>query len=318
MNSISSTVRVLRSVTGLRRFSFSYDRFTGIEKKSNGCYSCIPTNCLSIRDSPNGGYLMNLAIKCAINNLEVNDPITVTGYYVSKTAENKTMDIHIELLSKSKSSSSALISCSQEGILRSKFLGTFGNLAKFKGFTKINKVAPSLPPVSDCLDAMKELRKFMGSNMSIANEIELRLPSTNAFAQSVLLGNKVNDAHLMGWCSFQSNRKPCVSSLSFLCDAFPPPVLGLQFFEWVPTLEYTVHFWNDPSTVYNSNSDKSHLGAVLPTDPDYGRSWLRYTCESTFIQNGMLYADNELWTADGKHLLATSRQLAMVRNPINK
>ena len=313
-----SVLRTVPRLGSVRRKLFTYDNYTRIERKIEGHFTAMPTDCLSIRDSPNGGYLMNIAIKAALNLLGVPDPITVTGYYFNKTAENKILDINVELLSRSKSTASALITFSQDGVLKSKYLGTFGTLANFKGFSKNNKVAPKLPPVVECLDAMKFLRKFLGKNMTIANEVELRLPSDNAFAQSLLHNKTVDSAHLMGWCSFESKRNPCVSSLSFMCDAFPPPVLGLQMFEWVPTLEYTVHFWNNPSVSKNGDTYVNHLDKIPSGHLDYERHWLRYTCETTFVQNGMLYADNELWSADGKYLLATSRQLASVRNPINR
>ena len=43
--------------------------------------------------------------------------------------------------------------------------------------------------------------------------------------------------------------------------------------------------------------------------------WLRTTCAATHVNNGLLYTDGEIWSHDGKVLLATSRQLARILEP---
>lgn len=98
--------------------------------------------------------------------------------------------------------------------------------------------------------------------------------------------------------------------MALFCDVLPPPIVAVQASNWVPTLEYTVHFWQ--------RADFSKRG-VPATDKATGSGahsyWLRLKYNTPVCINGVLYTDAELWSEDGTVLLATSRQLAKVLTP---
>jgi hypothetical protein len=303
-----------------------YDHVTEVTRTGDFTFSGNLSDEFCIKGAPNGGYLMGLAMRAASECIAAKDPLATTGYYVDKSTANAPMDIIVELLSVAKSTTTASIRCSQEGQLKCVFTVTYGSLSRMRGLTQVNLSAPKLPPVSQCIDAMAAMRAEIGKDMSIANQIELRLPPSDEFVQTTLLGRQGTVATLSGWGSFAGAtvdgggssgtgppRPPCLSSLCQLSDCFPPPVLNVARFGWIPTLEYTVHYWNHPSVADIGNV--AHLEGLSPGHPDYHQHWVRYTASTSFLQNSMCYLDNEVWSPCGGFLLATSRQLARVMIP---
>ena len=303
--------------------SHNFDIDRELIQKNEFEFTAIPSDRFSIKGAPNGGYLMSIAVKSALKCVDKLDPLTFTAYYINKTLEYIPIDISVQIIGKSNSTTTVTVQLSQEGLLRCHFTGHIGTLSRMKGLTKINKKAPILPPVGECIDAVGLMRKALGSDMTIANEIDYRLPKSCHFVSTTLDGKQGDIASMNGWVGFNIPRNLCMESLSFLSDAFPPPVLNFARFGWVPTLEYTVHFWNRPIIHTDSNDSdynnyNNHLSLTDNDSIDHKKSWLRLKAETTYVQNSMCYLDNELWSADGEVLLTTSRQLARVMIPINK
>jgi hypothetical protein len=132
------------------------------------------------------------------------------------------------------------------------------------------------------------------------------MASTESFTKTLSSGSLGDTAMMQGWVGFSDGRPLSLRSYCFICDALPPPVLNICASSWVPTLEYTVHFWNRPESTGTSPT-RGEQDSII----DYAR----FKFESPFVQNGYLYTDGELWSADGSTLLATSRQLAKVLTP---
>jgi len=119
---------------------------------------------------------------------------------------------------------------------------------------------------------------------------------------------------------------PGLRSMALFCDAMAP-ILGMMPYTWVPTLEYTVHFWQRPdftkrgvfprdtapATVFTST--EAEVAAAAPVTEPVSSYWLRCTYNTPIVVNGLLYTDAQLWSEDGTVLLATSRQLAKVLTP---
>lgn len=246
---------------------------------------------------------MAIAISAARNCISFKDPLSVTAYYLAKTLENKEMDIDVKVLSSSNSTTTVQVTCSQEGIMRSRYLGSFGDLKKMKGLTHSKMTAPKLPPIKECVDANEMLRKVMGDKLRISNEVEFRVPKESPFVHTVMKGKQGSEAEYDCWVTFGDAKTPCLRSLAFFCDALPPPVINITPSNWVPTLEYTVHFWAQPEHTEECAYKYE------------GKHWLRGRFYTHHVVNSMLYTDGELWSADGETLLATSRQFARVLTP---
>lgn len=270
----------------------TFDLTTSVEQEVKGAVSSYfkgnVTDKFSIGDAPNGGYLMAMAVSAARHCIDFRDPLSITGHYTNKSIENAPCDIEVRVLNVAKTTATVEISLSQQDRLTCKFLGTFGSLDKFKGMTKIDDQCPALPPVEECLNASKMMKRL--GTLKIANEFDMLVSKDSAFANSTLLGKVGDQAELIAWIRFTGGREPCLRSLTFFCDALPPPVLNIAGpSEWVPTIEYTAHLWNRPD----------------PKD-----KWLRARFVTNHVENGKLYTDGEIWSEDGHQLYAKSRQLA--------
>ena len=282
-----------------------------------GAFAGFVSDSWSIGDAPNGGYLMASAISAARECVPFRDPLSITAYYLSKAEEREAMDITVEVLGVAKSSATVQVSLSQRGSLRSRYLGTFGSLKSFRGLTHQAMQAPELPPPRKCIDANAVLRGVMGDKLKIAQQVDFLVAKNSPFAQSVLQGHQGDTAVLECWVAFRDGRAPCLRSLAFFCDALPPPVLIVTPSNWVPTLEYTVHFWDRPvaSTAAADQEYPPDAASSTSVQAFDNKLWLRCRMVTRHVHNSLLFTDAEIWGATGDNLLATSRQLARVLAP---
>lgn len=272
-------------------FKYDFDSETEVIKKSDDLAVGHVSNRWSVGDAPNGGLLMALAIKAAAQFSTHPDPLSVSAYFINKAIENETAEMKVRIMGKSRTTTSFHVQLSQQGMVRCEFMGTFGDLKSMKGLTLINKTAPKLPAVEECMNSSKVLRKVFGEKLRIANEIETRVPKDDPHATSALVGKLGEEASLTCYTRFADHRLPCLTSMAFFLDALPPPSVNVTPTSWVPTLEYTVHFW---------------------AHPQGDAPWVVGKFDSSVINNGLLYTDGEIWSSDGSVLYATSRQFARI------
>ena len=320
-----------------RQFSSRFDQNSALVKvrqyDNKGHFTAQLTDQLSVANVPNGGLLMAIAISAAKEMITFPEPLTVTGHYVNKALENKQAEIIVEILNVSKSTATVEMKILQEDILRCTFLGTFGNIAAMRGLQYSDMTAPVLPPVEECVDVGSLLTKGLGLNVTLFNTVSLRIPKDSSFLTDLVHGRVAKKPSYECWSRFSElDRKPCTRSLAFFLDAIPPPVLLIAPTTWVPTLEYTVHFWNAPNPCPCKRNlplpIESDSAGVIPkhhaahahihthnSDAKLGSDWLRLRLTTPFIRNGLLCADAEAWSEDGKVLLATAKQMARVLQP---
>ena len=255
----------MRSLLLLRRYgssrrtfttatsSHAFDTTTNIQLTSKGTISSYfaghITDKFSIGDAPNGGYLCAMAVSAARECIPFRDPLSVSGHYMNKALEQQPCELEVRVLNLAKTSATVEIGISQQNKLMCKFLATFGTLSKFRGLTKIDDMPPDLPPVEMCMDASDVMRKSLGNLLKIADMIDVRIPKDGAFAKSTLRGKTCDQAELIAWIRFSNNRSPCLRSLTFFCDALPPPVLNVSGpSDWVPTVVCSLSY---PHTLSN-------------------------------------------------------------------
>lgn len=280
------------------------------------------TDNWSIGDSPNGGYLMCVAINAArecIGQIH-RDPFTITAHYVNKSLENIDADVYVQILNKAKSTTTVEISIVQNDKLRAKFMGTFGDFTKMKGLTNnfLHGEAPAIPPLhsENLINGSKFVRKTVGDKLKISKTFDMLVDLQDPFARSVLKGKILEkEASLNAWIRFSDGRKPCLRSLAFFCDALPPPVLCLAPSNWVPTIEFTVHFHNRPLAVIDIDNESIHIKDEF-YDNAKKEGYIRANFKATYLNNGLLTEDGEIWDASGKILLARSRQYARLLSPM--
>ena len=116
----------------------------------------------SIGDAPNGGYLMSLAIEAMSKSTGGHtDMLSCSGYYLNKALEDKDCDVEVRVLNQSRSSSYVESTILQENIPRVKFIASIGNIDKLKGINHTNETGIALPPLEQCIDANKFIRKVV-------------------------------------------------------------------------------------------------------------------------------------------------------------
>lgn len=296
MRAILKTSKLIQGQAKMSSLS-RFDMDTGVTKVKDFLFRGEVTDRWSIGNAPNGGYLMQIALNAAKQCVDHPDPLCVTAYYLDKAFEGTSADIQVKILSKGRSSTITQLSLVQEGSVKCEFTAVFGDLDKNKGFSFNHKTPVDLPPREECFNASNVLRGF-GKALKIATETEVRIPKKDPFAQGIFKGKQGDRAELNCWIGLSDKRKPCLSSLGFYSDALPPPVLNLKPTNWVPTIELSVHFWSKPPALEGEDA-----------------YWLRGKFETLYANNGFLYTDGEIWSADGKVLLATNRQYARVLEP---
>lgn len=255
---------------------------------------------------------MGMAISAARKVIPFRDPLSMTAYYTNKAVSNEQVDIVVETLNTTKGTATVSVSLTQGGLLRSHYIGTFGNLGNMKGINFSNTgPAPQMPDPDACYDCSQTQRSMFGDLLPLGQRMQFCAAHDDPFVQTALAGRHGAraEASLTCWVRFEDGRLPCLRSLAFFCDALPPPIVGVTPSHWVPTLEYTVHFWQ--------RADLSRRGPWVPKGASTQSHpyWLRCRYNTPIVVNGMLYTDAELWSEDGSQLLATARQLARVLTP---
>ena len=309
---------------------FNLDTVVTQSSNNKSKFTAQFTDNWSIANSPNGGYQMAIAISATRKVIGFNDPLSMSAYYFNKANENEPVDIDVQTLNASKGSASVSVSFSQQGILRSQYMGTFGSLDAMKGldFNNMMQSAPELPPPEECIDCSARIEEIMGGKLPVMARIQFRAPPNDPKVEAMLAGKPGTDASLNWWVRFEDddenaaydNALPSLRSMAFFCDVLPPPILCVVHSNWVPTLEYTVHFWQRPTEASRMPAvpaATTNVNASTGTQSSKKRKhyWLRCRYTTPIVIKSVLYLDVEMWSEDGKHLLATSRQLARVLIP---
>jgi acyl-CoA thioesterase len=141
---------------------------------------------------------------------------------------------------------------------------------------------PSLPDVETCHRAQAELAP--GVRIGHLDFVDLRYPSTNAFAGSVEASNGSIAAH-----GRMADAETTVVDLLLLADAMPPVTLDMGLIGWVPTIELTIHVRDLPAPGWLTLEQRTHL---------MQDSWIDEECD--------------IWDSRGR-LVCQARQLASYR-----
>jgi len=234
----------------------------------------------SINGIPNGGYLLALMANAMLQESKKKTPLVVTANYFHRSLIGDA-DLALENIAVSKSFDRWQVKLSQEGTERIRATGTFTNGSDGPGEGEYEKSAPEIPALEACIP-MPTIPTF-----TFLDRIDVRLDPACA---GWLEGKPAERAEQRGWVRFSEDRPQDMLSALIIADSFPPPVLASRgMFAWVPTIELTVNVRNRPAT-----------------------EWLKCIFRTSFINNGILEEDGEVWDSDGE-LVAISRQIAQFR-----
>jgi hypothetical protein len=244
-----------------------------------GRYTATVTDRWTIGGRPNGGYLMGIVLRAMAGELHHRDPLSVTGHFLSP-ADPGEAEVEVEVAKAGRSLSTARATLSQGGRQRLTLIGTFGDLDRIEGPTRMDG-PPSVD--GDLISSRGRAAPF-----PIVERFEFQLPADQATAASGMPPGDDRKAEFLGRIRFSDGLVAPATAYPLLVDAYPPAVFNWGLVGWTPTIELTVH------------------GRGRATG-----EWLILHVKSRFLRNGLLEEDAELWNPDGS-LVAQSRQLARV------
>lgn len=257
-----------------------FDRDTALTKQNEGLYRATITSNWTVNGNANGGYLMALATHAMIQHTEKKGPPIITATFISRTEPGEA-ELRVDQISCSKQFDRYQCSLVQKGKERIRVSGTFSLEDDRQGEKRYERSEPCVAQPYECVP-MPEIPNYtLYSNMDVRFD-----PSCAGW----LSGNLSDTSELRGWMRFKEERPFDLLAAVIMADAFPPAVLashGMR--DWIPTIELSVNIRNYPPT-----------------------SWLKCVFRTSFIQNGILEEDGELWDERGD-LVGIARQYAQIR-----
>ncbi|MFO8048234.1 MAG: thioesterase family protein [Desulfosudaceae bacterium] len=234
----------------------------------------------SINDNPDGGYLMALLAEAVRIRSDKPWPAIITANFIARCRPGPA-EIKTSRLGSSRSFERWQAELLQEGQAKIRVLGTM-----------IDRQAEAekryeLPPPE--MAAREKCFSFPGfPAYTLFEQMDVRLDPDCAGCLSG--GALAEKSEFRGWISFREERDFDPAAILLAADSFPPPVLASHgMVAWVPTIEMSVNIRNMPQS-----------------------RWLKAVFRSSFINNGIVEEDGQLWDETGE-LIAISRQIAHYR-----
>ncbi len=241
--------------------------------------------------APNGGYLMALGARAMAERADRPDPVTVTAHFLAPPALGP-VEVVTELVRDGRRHATVAARIVQDGRECVRLLGTFGDLSRAEGPTRVLREPPPWPAVDTLDEPLRAAPR--GTLPEFLDRLDHRMPAeTSGWTRGAPSGAGVHG----GWCRWSDGH--AFDTLALLCvaDAYPPVVYDLDVGDlaWAPTIELTVQVRGRPAP-----------------------GWLATRFTTRALTDGFFEEDGDLWDADGR-LVALSRQLALVgRRPTTR
>lgn len=236
--------------------------------------------------NPNGGYLLAVAVNALRQAAPAHqDPLSVTVHFLKPGLADQPCRVDTQVLRTGRTLTTGRATLVQDGGARVEVLAALGDLAA-DAQASIAPPMPRIPPPDAC---PQRSAGEQGVALPILDRLDIRLHPDEAAAGAA------GRAQVSGWIGFRDGRPPDALASLLLVDAFPPSVFGLLGqIGWVPTIELTVHVRRRPAP-----------------------GWMLGQFRTLDMIDGRMIEDGWLWDSEG-HLVAQSRQLALVRQPERK
>jgi acyl-CoA thioesterase len=238
----------------------------------------------SVAGRPNGGYLLALATRAALEAAGQPHPLAVSAHFLAP-ADPGPADLEVRRLRAGGRLSTARVTLVQEGEARLEALVTAGRIDPEAAPGWRRAAGPAdLAPVEACLPGQPELPG--GLRADLLEHLDIRVdPATLGF----LAGRPGDRLDMRGWVRFADGRAADPLALLQVVDALPPTSFDLGLAGWAPTVELTVY----------------PRGLPAP-------GWLACVVRGQLWQGGWFDEEAEVWDSAGR-LVAQSRQLAGAR-----
>jgi acyl-CoA thioesterase len=238
----------------------------------------------TVAGRPNGGYLLALVTRAALEAAGQPHPLAVSAHFLSP-ADPGPAELEVRRLRGGRSLSTARVTMAQGGQARLEALVTAGRIdpEAAPGWRRATGPA-GLAPVEACLPARPELPG--GLRADLLNHLDLRVdPATVGW----VAGRPGGRLEMRGWVRFSDGRAADPLALLQVVDALPPTSFDLGLPGWAPTIQLTVYLRGLPAP-----------------------GWLACVVTGQLWQGGWFDEEAEVWDSAG-NLVAQSRQFAGAR-----
>jgi len=233
--------------------------------------------------TPNGGYLMSLALRALARVLPMPDPITATAHYLQQVLIGPAR-VEVETIRIGRSLARGCSRLIQEGQERMRVIAAFGMFSP--GSTVFSRPRGfELAPLEDCVELA--VGTPGGGRSTVRERFDTRYDPASV---SWVKGRPSGQPRIAAWV------RPADGSidrhlLPVLCDALPSTAYDMGVPPPVPTIELTVH----------------QFGVAAD-------GWVSGLWSSRHMAEGLMEESSEIWDSSGR-LVALSHQVALISDP---
>jgi acyl-CoA thioesterase len=252
---------------------------TAVRRADDGLYHAELDGGYGIAEALNGGYLMAVLLRAAIDASPHQHPVATSANFL-RVARPGPAEIAVEPRKTGRTTAAARVTLLQDDKPVVDAQVSTGTLDADAVAAWSVERPTALPPVEDCptFDSSEQNRGF-------ADQVDMRFdPATMGW----LDGQPAGSPQMRAYFRMRVPYPPDGFLLALAVDALPPVVLNTGAGGWAPTVELT---W--------------HMRAV----PAPG--WLAVHGSGRLVSDGWFDEEVEVWDAAGR-LVAQSRQLARI------
>lgn len=256
----------------------AFDRATAVQRVGELMYAADLDAGWSIGGKPNGGYLLAVTTRAALDVAERPHALAISGHFL-RPPSGGPAEVRTELLRAGRSVATVRSTLVQDGVTCLETLVTAGALDGGEPDWS-SATPPDLPAPEQCLAGPPP-----GFRVELLDHVDVRLdPATAPFGPD---GPAPKGApEVRGWVRFHDGAESDELALPLIVDAMPPTVFNLGRYGWAPTVELTF------------------LLRGLPAP-----GWLACEATTRHLADGWFDEAVEVWDERGR-LVAQSRQLA--------
>ena len=261
----------------------AFDLATTVRPAGAGRYAVDLHPGWSVGGRPNGGYLLTVIGRAALDASGRPDPLAMSAHFLAPPAGGPA-EVTTELTREGRRVSAVRATLRQDGRPVVDALISTGEVTADPEPIRVSGEMPRFTPVDDCLPASGVAPG--ATRVGLHDFVDLRIdPASVGWAS----GEPGGSMEIRGWCRLRDGAQPDSLSLLLMGDAFPPVTFDLGLYGWVPTVELTTYVRARPAP-----------------------GWLACRMTARLVGDGWIDEDAELWDAEGR-LVAQARQLAGVR-----
>lgn len=217
------------------RVRHSFADVSALTPTGSGGYAAHVHPEWTIGGKPNGGYLLGMMARAAVDVGAHSDVIAASAHYL-RSPEPGPVVVRAELLRQGRSTSQVRASMLQDDQTCVEALITVSEIRDTAAYWDKGMPFPGDARWEDCVQLIADTP--MGIRVAIMDQVIVRVdPETAGFT----VGQPTGRGELRGWLALPEDHDfdPC--SLLFALDSFPPATFDIEFAGWVPTLELTCY-----------------------------------------------------------------------------